>query len=137
MTKQRIYLDDFRYFDRYIHGMFSIACEYPRCLQSFEWQVVSSFYSHLRETREKKRATLSGRKQSSLYRPRRAAADPREIMVQSSASHPFIPLPPPNRDCVIILKDHSNNRTKEKTIGITEQRKKYMISIPKYIKIYI
>ncbi len=51
----------------------------------------------------KTRAALSGRKQSALYRLRRAPADPREIMAQSSASYPFIPFPPPDRECVIIL----------------------------------
>jgi hypothetical protein len=58
-------------------------------------------------------AGLSGREQSLLYRPRRAPADPREIMAQSSASYPFIPFPPPGRECVIILKDNSINGTKE------------------------
>jgi hypothetical protein len=61
----------------------------------------------------KNSATLSGRKQSLLYRPRRAPSYPREIMVQSSVSYPFIPLPPPDRECVIIRRDHAIDGTKE------------------------
>jgi hypothetical protein len=66
----------------------------------------------------KNSAALSGRKQSSLYRPRRAPADPREIMAQSSTSYRFIPFPFPDRECVIILKDHSINGTKEEMYAL-------------------
>ncbi len=45
--------------------------------------------------------------------PRIAPAVPREITVQSSASYPFIPLPSPDRECVIILQDQAINDSKE------------------------
>jgi hypothetical protein len=42
-----MFLGDFRY----IHAMSPIACEWRRCLQSWESQVIPSSYSHEHETR--------------------------------------------------------------------------------------
>ena len=42
-----MFLGDFRY----IHAVSSIVCEWCRCLQSWESQVIPSSYSHERGTR--------------------------------------------------------------------------------------
>jgi hypothetical protein len=87
------------------------TCECPRCLWSLALQVVSSFYSHLCGTRTKIVPPYPAENKACCTIP----GGHQQILVQSSASYPFIPLPPPDRECVTrnILRDHAINGTKE------------------------
>ena len=101
-------------FSRYIHGVFSKACEYPRCLRSLEWQVVSSLYNHLRGTHTKSVPPCQAENRARCTVP----GGHQPILAKSwlSRAHRILSylFHPPDRECVIILNDHSINRTKEK-----------------------
>ena len=116
MTKTNMILDDFRYFDRFIHGVFSKACEYLHCLRSLEWQVVST--CHLHETHTKSVPPCPAENRARCTVP----GGHQQILAKSwhSRVHPILsylfrvhPKSAPDRECVIILKDHSINGTKE------------------------
>ncbi len=98
--------------------MFSKACEYLRCLRSLEWQVVSNFYCHLHETHTKSVPPCPAENRAHCTIP----GGHQQILAKSwhSQVHPILsylfrvhPKSAPDKECVIILKDHSINGTKE------------------------